>query len=126
LAKIDGFFKLKFAVKPAPSFIRWSKVVLKKYPNMKSDLKSYLADLEGGIKGKNIPGFNELWKDRLAIKPYNIGERGGLRIISYHNPAEAIIIPALIYAKSDMENPPNKLLIETITEIRHWLDIAGS
>ncbi|MDR3557529.1 MAG: hypothetical protein P4L55_22455 [Syntrophobacteraceae bacterium] len=80
--------------------------------------------IEGGIKGENMPGFN--WKDRLAIKPYNIGERGGLRFISYHNPAEAIIIPALIYAKSNMANPPNKLLIETISGIRHWLDSAGS
>lgn len=93
---------------------------------MKSDLKSYLADLEGGIKGKNIPGFNELWKDRIAMKPYNIGERGGLRFISYHTPPETFIIPALIYAKSDLDTPPYRLLIETISEIRDWLDNADS
>lgn len=93
---------------------------------MKSDLKSYLTELEDGIKGKNIPGFNELWKDRLAMKPYNIGERGGLRFISYHTPPENFIVPALIYAKPDMDDPPHKLLAETISEIRDWIDSAGS
>ena len=81
-----------------------------------------MADLERGIKGKIVPGCKVLWKDRIAMKPYNIGKSGGLRIISYHVPDEELIIPALIYAKSDVENPPHRMLIEAIAEIRDWLN----
>ncbi|MFZ2448777.1 MAG: hypothetical protein WAW37_20635 [Syntrophobacteraceae bacterium] len=55
------------------------------------------------------------------MKLYGKGESGGLRIISYHVPSEPLIVPALIYAKSELENPPHKLLIEITSEIRDWL-----
>ena len=112
---------MKFEVKPAPTFVRETKQLLKKYPNMKSEIKAYIESLEKGITGDNIPGFNELWKDRLAMKPYGRGKSGGLRVISYHTPSVNVIVPALIYAKSDTENPPHELLVRTVAEIRTWL-----
>jgi hypothetical protein len=115
---------LKYEVRPAPSFIRRSRDLLKKYPNMKAALRSYLISLEKGIRGKNIPGFHELWKDRIGMEPYGIGKSGGLRIISYHAPPGRLIVPALIYAKKDLENPPHQLLAETVAEIK--LSLADS
>ena len=80
-----------------------------------------MKELEKGIKDDNIPGRNEFWKDRIAMKPYGIGKRDGLRIISYHVDSEDLIIPALIYAKVDLENPTYKMMVEAIEEIADWL-----
>lgn len=88
---------------------------------MKKVLADYLEELEGGIKGDNIPGYNEFWKDRIAMKPYGVGKSGGLRVISYHTDSEDQIIPAIIYPKVDLGNPSHQMMTEASDEIRNWL-----
>jgi hypothetical protein len=80
-----------------------------------------MKELEKGIKGDNIPGYNEFWKDRLAMKPYGVGKSGGLRIISYHIDSKDLIVPAIIYPKVDRGNPSHQMMIEASDEIRNWL-----
>jgi hypothetical protein len=55
------------------------------------------------------------------MKPYGIGKSGGLRIISYNAVPQDLIVPALIYAKADLENPPHQMMVEAAKEIREWL-----
>jgi len=72
---------MDYNITPAPSFNRQLKNILKKYPLIKTDLKKYLKNLKQHLPGDRIPGYSGLVKDRIALKPYNIGKKGGLRII---------------------------------------------
>ena len=116
---------MKYRVAPIPGFYRQVKIILKKYPRFIKDLEDYFELLENtGPIGRAMPGFPALFKDRLAIKSHNIGERGEVRIISYHDPAsgKSIIVPLLIYLKSDLPNPPHSMISAAVKELRELID----
>jgi len=74
-------------------------------------LKNYLKKLKNRLPGNRIPGHQNLVKDRLAMKPYKIGKRGGLRLISYNVADTLSVFPLLICSKSDMPNPPHEMVV---------------
>lgn len=113
---------MDYTVSPAPSFQRQVKGILKKYPLIRSDLENYLKKLKNCLPGDRIPGHPNLVKDRLALKPYNIGKKGGLRLISYNVADTLYVFPLLIYSKSDMPNPPNKMIVEAVRELESVLE----
>lgn len=93
---------MTFEVRPSPTFVRWAKEVFGRFPLMKPDIKKYLEDLETtGPVGDQMPRFAALWKDRIAMKPYNIGARGGLRFIAHLSPTSKCVVPLFLYYKGD-------------------------
>ena len=110
---------MKYSVRPTPTFIKQSERIIAKYPKLSHDLRQYLSDLGvHGVSGKQIPGHNAFWKDRLPLRPYNIGKSKGLRLICYYTAQHpAIIIPALIYLKSELEAPTVQMLNDLKKEL---------
>jgi mRNA-degrading endonuclease RelE of RelBE toxin-antitoxin system len=113
---------MDYTVNPAPSFQRQLKAILKKYPLIRSDLENYLKELKYCLPGDRIPGHPNLVKDRFALKPYKIGQRGGLRLISYNVVDTPSVFPLLIYSKSDMPIPPHKMIIDAVKELESFLE----
>lgn len=116
---------MNFSIRPSPTFIRQIKRLTDKYPKMIPVLNDYLQNMESrGVRGKIMERHNNLWKDRIALKPYGIGESGGLRIISYHASGDPVIIPVLLYSKREMKSPSKDLLKKCLKEVREiFLDI---
>lgn len=112
---------MNYDVRPTPTFARQLDQIISRYPEFTDTIIKYLVTLEEtGIKGRRIPGkhSNLFWKDRLPIKGYR-GKRGGGRIICYHNPENPlIIIPAMIYLKSDLSHPTNQMFKSLLEEIK--------
>jgi mRNA-degrading endonuclease RelE of RelBE toxin-antitoxin system len=114
---------MMYEVKPLPPFIRQLEDLIQSYPSLKQEIIDYFIKLENsGVSGVRIPGKNKVnyfWKDRLPLTDQNIGKRGGLRIICYQNPENhLIIIPAMIYPKSKLSHPTNKMFKELLQEIQ--------
>ena len=111
---------MTYDVKPAPTFIKQLEPIINRYPEIKDYLRRYLGELEEtGVKGKRIHGKhkNFFWKDRFPVKPF--GKRKGGRIICYQNPENPlIIIPAIIYLKSDLSSPTSKMFKDLLEEIK--------
>ncbi len=113
-----------YQVYPGPTFERDLKLILKKYPKFIEQLNEYLEDIEKtGPKGPKMTGFNILCKDRLPITAYNIGERGGIRFITYYDEEKSltVIVPFMIYLKSVMENPTKKMIKKALKELKEFL-----
>jgi len=121
---------MKYDIKTASVFETQLQKIIKKYPKIKEDIFKYVEEIESnGVKGtpipsKSIPGKKSpkkqgFYKDRLPLKPYNISESDGLRIICYSNPNNStVIILAMIYLKCEIPNPTNQMFkdfLKTIT-----------
>ncbi|MCP4346949.1 MAG: hypothetical protein GY795_15655 [Desulfobacterales bacterium] len=113
---------MDYIVSPAPSFQRQLKGILKKYPLIRLDLENYLKRLKKYLPGNRIPGYPNLVKDRFALKPYKIGKKGGLRLICYNVPDTPPVFLLLIYAKSDMPNPPHKMIVDAVKELENLFE----
>lgn len=113
---------MDYIVSLTPSFQRQMKSILKKYPLIGSDLKKYLEKMKNCLPGDRIPGHPNLVKDRLALPPYRIGKRGGLRVLSYNVSGTQSVFPLLIYSKSDMPNPPHKMIADAVRELENLLE----
>ncbi len=113
---------MTYDVKPAPTFIRQLRQIIERYPEIKEQIREYLTKLEEtGVKGSRIPGKNKnfFWKDRFPVKSAKAGKSGGGRIICYQNPENpTVIIPAMIYLKTDLSNPNSKMFKDLLREIR--------
>jgi len=93
---------------------------------MKADIRKYLEHLGTGPKGKRMPGYPFLFKDRLPLKPYGIGKRGGLRIICYHDDSTSDIFPLMIYSKSVTSEPKKEMLMRALSELESVIEIEES
>lgn len=113
---------MKFKVKPSPLFRRQAKEILKKHRKMKAEIRKYLEGLETGPKGKRMPGYAFLFKDRIPMKPYGTGKRGGLRIICYHDDSTSDIFPLMIYSKSVISEPTKEMLMRAIRELESVIE----
>ncbi len=121
---------MSFEVKVADTFVRQSKQIIKNYPDLKDNIRQYILELEkSGPKGNQIPnkevpgkkgdpskrGF---YKDRLALEGTS-GKSGGIRLITYCNPSESsTIFLAMIYLKSELENPTSQMFKDFLREIK--------
>lgn len=109
---------MKYKVRPTLTFVRQVKRILRVYPKLDLTIKNYFLELEAhGIMGNRLVGKPRFWKDRVPMKPYGIGKSGGMRVISYFEQGTDIIVPAMIYLKSEMENPEPEWFVEAAREI---------
>lgn len=86
------------------SFEKQLSHVIKKFSKSKNNINKIINSL--AIKtsqGDRIPGFKDahLRKMRIALKEYNIGKRGGLRLIYLVDTSNEWVLPVTIYCKND-------------------------
>jgi len=91
------------------------KKFLNTYLKSKSDVEALVKDIKKNPRqrGTPIPSFKGLlWKARGAMKAYNIGKSGGIRLIYYFDGDALYLI--FLYCKRQMANPPQE-------DLRKWL-----
>lgn len=100
------------------SFLKSAELVLKDYPNAKSDifdLINYISAHSGS--GDCVPGFaGKIIKIRGPLKSYHIGTSGGLRVYYYYH--GGVLAPFFIYSKRQMKDAPK----ETIKKLVAYID----
>ncbi|MGO9177522.1 MAG: hypothetical protein ACLQED_15510 [Desulfobaccales bacterium] len=103
------------------SFLKSAKLIIKKYPNSKSDIFdfiNYISEHPGS--GDKVPGYaGKIIKDRWAIKSYKIGARSGLRMYYYFN--KGLLAPFFIYTKGQMDDAPEDVISGLVSFIEDSL-----
>ncbi|MGO9620482.1 MAG: hypothetical protein ACLPT6_03660 [Desulfobaccales bacterium] len=94
-----------------------AKFLLDQFPKAKSDIYDLLESIsQHPENGDNIPGYGgKIWKTRGHLKSYNIGTRGGLRIIYYYH--GGLLAPLFIYSKQQMADVPKDVIESLIKQL---------
>lgn len=106
---------MKYKLIPTRKFMKEAKRLAKKYPSLKSDLRSFEKDLSHNPHMGASLGNNS-FKVRLAIK--GKGKSGGARIIYYLIEQDLEVYLLTIYDKSELENVGDSVLRSLIAEIK--------
>jgi hypothetical protein len=103
-----------------------AKDVIKHFPKAKSDIYDFLNNLSANPEsGDPVPGYaGKVFKERWALKSYNIGERGGLRIYYYFY--RKLLAPFYIYSKKQFSDAPGELIIKLVRTIEQDLILTES
>jgi|GEM_PF-2142636 len=108
---------MTFTVSVSPTFKRQTKDLLARFPAFKAELVEYLESLERSApRGEQVQRHRMVWKDRLGLKAYKIGKRGGLRVIMHFDGSDAVFL-LMIYFKRDMAQPTDKEIKDAIAEL---------
>lgn len=106
---------MNYKLQSLPTFDRQAKRLSKKYPSLKTDLRSLFDSLQveptqGSALGKGC------YKVRMAIASKKQGKSGGARVITFVKLTQDSIFLLAIYDKSEKENlEPREL--ETYLEL---------
>lgn len=108
---------MSYSIVAVPRFKKELKILVKKYPSLKTEFKAILESLtnqpeQGTALGKNC------YKIRIAIKSKGKGKSGGARIITHIVVSDTIVYLLAIYDKSDKESLTDKELQELIKSIQ--------
>ena len=102
---------MNYKVDSIPFFDKQAKRLSKKYPSLKSDLKSLGENISIKPNQGNSLG-NNFYKIRLSITSKGKGKSGGARIITYVKIIETTVYLVYIFDKSEKENISDKELQE--------------
>lgn len=98
---------MNFNVKTISVFERQAKRLMKKFPSLKKEIQTLIADLkENPTQGTSIG--NDCYKIRLAIASKGKGKSGGARVITHLVYKNDTVYLLSIYDKSDIENLTDK------------------
>jgi len=90
-----------------PEYQRNLKHLAKKYRNIRSDIQSFITELQrGNLLGDRLIGFNEdvyIYKARVKNSNLQKGKSAGYRVI-YLLESETSILLLTIYSKSEQED----------------------
>ncbi len=104
---------MSYNIIAVPAFRKGVKRLVKKYPNLKTDLEILFESLEQNpTQGKSL-GRN-CYKVRFAITSKSKGKRGGARVITNFVISNETIYLLSIYDKSDKDNITDKELDELL------------
>lgn len=108
-------------------FSRQLKELLDTYSKSKKDIESDIADIiTTPIQGDRVPGFSTLHvrKTRLPLKEYDIGKRGGLRLVYMVNDELKWILMIAIYSKKGYkkESVVQRMVKDNLKSILSSLD----
>jgi hypothetical protein len=98
-----------------------AKDVIKHFPKAKSDIYDFLNNLSASPgSGDPVPGYvGKIFKERWALKSYNIGARSGLRVYYYFQ--GQLLAPFFIYTKKQFADAPRELITRLVKEIENDL-----
>ena len=100
---------MNFKLKTTRNFDREVKLLAKKYPSLKNDLRQLSQSLQENPKIGQPLGHNS-YKIRMAITSKNKGKSGGARIITHFYVSKGVVFLLSIYDKSELENISEKHL----------------
>ena len=94
---------MSYDLKRLPTFDRQAKRLAKKYPSLKTDLRTLFDSLgeepaQGAALGKGC------YKVRMAIASKKQGKSGGARVITFIKVTQQALYLLAIYDKSEKEN----------------------
>ena len=96
-------------------FKRQIKGLVKKYPNLKTDIRATLKEFK---KEQCISLGAHTYKLRIGLKSAGRGKSAALRIIILLIEVDSIIAPLTLYAKSDRANIPRQEIMYHIALVR--------
>lgn len=105
-----------YNVRPARSFERDAKPLLKKYASLRQELATLGEELQENPT-LGTPLGQDCYKIRLAIKSKGKGKSGGARIITYVVTDNEEVILLAIYDKQVKDNISDKELKELLEEL---------
>ena len=109
---------MPFELIPSPPFLKEVKILSKKYPSLKEDLKRLGIELlKNPATGE--PLGKDCYKIRLAITSKGKGKSGGGRVITCVKIIEEQIFLLAIYDKSEMENIGDDVLKERLKFLKN-------
>jgi len=96
-------YSMSYKLKSIPTFDRQVKRLAKKYPSLKTDLRSLLDSLQedptqGSALGKGC------YKVRMAIASKKQGKSGGARVITFVKITQEAVYLLAVYDKSEKED----------------------
>jgi len=106
---------MSYSVELSPNFKKKAKILSKKYPSLKQELKDLFKELEDDPT-LGIPLGNDMYKIRLAIASKNKGKSGGARILSFVKVTKTTVLLFAIYSKGDVDNLTDRQIKELIKE----------
>ena len=108
---------MSYKVIPSDTFEKDAKRLFKKYKKIKSDLQSFLKELQ---KNPTIgtPLGNNCYKVRVTNSSIPTGKSGGFRIITLIKVEKEKIFLLTIYSKSDRENITDNELRDILSSIQ--------
>ena len=92
-----------FRIVPTPEFVKQTKKLSKKYPQLRQDLTSLQNILQDNPKDGTHLGDN-CYKIRLQNMSAKRGKRGGFRVIIFLIEEDKMIRLLAIYSKSEKDN----------------------
>ena len=105
-----------YSVRPARSFERDAKALLKKYASLRQELVTLGEELQENPT-LGTPLGQDCYKIRLAIKSKGKGKSGGSRIITYVVTDNEEVILLTIYDKQVKDNISEKELKELLANL---------
>ncbi len=94
---------MSFKIIPTSDFEKELKLIAKKYPNIKRDIKDLEKDLEKNPQ-QGYPLSKSCYKIRMKITGKPAGKRGGARIITFVKVIGEKVYLLSIYDKADQAN----------------------
>lgn len=104
---------MSYSVKTTSVFERQAKRLMKKFPSFKKEIQRMVMELEENPEMGISIGHN-CYKIRLAITSKGKGKSGGARVITHLVFKDNIVYLLTIYDKSDIENLPDKEILELV------------
>jgi len=108
---------MNYKIIPSDTFEKEVKKLSKKYKKIKSDLQSFLKELQKNPT-MGTPLGNNCYKVRVANSSIPTGKSGGFRIITLIKVEKEKIFLLTIYSKSDKENITDSELRDILLSIQ--------
>lgn len=109
---------MNYRIIPTHKFEKEIKRLTKKFPSLKKEYASLIAELKANPT-LGTPLGDDCYKIRLAIASKNKGKSGGSRVITYVVVEDIAIYLLTIYDKSEQDNISDKELKVMIKELKN-------
>jgi mRNA-degrading endonuclease RelE of RelBE toxin-antitoxin system len=102
-----------------PEFDKRLKALKKKYPNIRKDIETLLAQLaDGETPGDQLQEMAHIvYKVRLPNRDAQRGKSGGYRLIYYVRKADTVYL-ITIYSKSEFDSVPDAQVVRAIESLQ--------
>ena len=108
---------MNYRIIPTHKFEKEIKRLTKKFPSLKKEYASLIAELKANPT-LGTPLGDDCYKIRLAIGSKNKGKSGGARVITYVVVEDIAIYLLTIYDKSEQDSISDKELKVMIKELK--------
>ena len=111
----------------SPTFQKLLRQSRRQYPKVRDDLIESFSRIEkdytGACQAVAVPGFaSTVWKYRYKSSDFQVGSRGGIRIIAYYDSAANILYPLFFYFKKNQSDTSGQEINAAIAALKQALE----